>query len=115
MPRFWFFVLFFFATVPLTDFATVVVPWNDLKIKHTWHSVPVNWETLGHPSAGSTIDLHIVLEPERETALIDAVSEISNPKHSRRVILTIPPLAPLFTCAVAPFQISNIPFEGTGR
>ena len=93
MQHFWIFVLFFLAAVTLTEVTTSVVPWNDMKIKHTWHDIPVHWETLGHPSAGSTIDLHIVLEPDRESALIEAVSEISDPKHSRHV-LTIPPPAP---------------------
>ena len=104
MPHFWLFVLIFFAAVPLYDLATPVVPWDDMKINHTWNVTPVNWETLGHPSAGSTIDINIVLKPYRESALIDAVSEISDPKHSRHGHLTIPPLAPSFTCAFAPFR-----------
>ena len=114
MPHFWLFALLFLTAVPLTDSATPVAPWDDMKIKHTWHDIPVNWETLGHPPAGSTIDLNIVLQSDQETALINAVSEISNPNHSRHVLLTIPPPEPLFTCTTAPFQISGIPFEGTG-
>ena len=114
MQRLWLFVLFFLAAVSLTTLATPVLPWGDMKTKHAWPVVPLNWETLGHPSAGSTIDLHIVLKPDLESALIDAVSEISNPKHSRHVLLTIPTSAPSFTCVVAPFQISRIPFGGTG-
>ena len=115
MPRLWLFTLFFLAAAPLTGVATPAVPWDDMKIKHTWNAIPVNWETLGYPSAGSTIDLHIVLEPHRENALSDAASEISNPKHSRHVLLIIPRPAPILTCAAAPFQISGIPFQGTGR
>lgn len=57
--------------------------WDDMHVKHTWHAVPVDWESLGHPSAGTTIDLYIALEPERESALIDALSEVSNPRHPR--------------------------------
>ena len=114
MQHLWFFVIFFLAVVPLTDFATSVAPWDDMKIMHTWHDIPLNWETLGHPYAGSTTDLHIVLQPDRESALLDAVSEISNPKHSRHALLTIPPPAPSFTYAAAPFQISRVPFQGTG-
>ena len=113
MPHLWLFVLFFLAAVSLTDVATLVIPWDDMKIKHTWNAIPINWETLGHPLAGSTIHLHIVLEPHRENALNDAVSEISDPNHSRHLLLTIPPPAPLLTCAAAPFQISGIPFKGT--
>ena len=114
MQHFWFFVLFFLGAVPLTDVATPVVPWDDMKTKHTWNAIPDNWETLGHPPAGSNMDLHIVLEPDRKSALTDALSEISNPQHPRQVLLTIPPPVPLFTYAAAPFQISGIPFEGTG-
>ena len=91
MPHIWLFALFFFAAVPFTHVAAVIIPWKNMKMKHTWHGIPVNWETLGHPSAGSTIDLHIVLQPDQESVLIDAVSEISNPKHSRHVLLTIHP------------------------
>ena len=113
MPYFWFFVFFILSAVPLADVAAPVVPWGDMKIKHSWHDIPVNWETLGHPSAGSTIDLNIVLQPDQESALNDAVSEISNPKHSRHVILNIPLPAPLLICAAARFQISGFPFERT--
>ena len=113
MRHLWLFALFFLAVAPLTDVATPAVPWDDMTIKHTWNAIPVNWETLGHPSAGSTIHLHIVLEPYRENALSDAVSVISDHIHSRHVLLIIPRPAPLLTCAAAPFQISGIPFEGT--
>ena len=81
MPYFWFFVFFILSAVPLADVAAPVVPWGDMKIMHTWHDIPVNWETLGHPPAGSNMDLHIVLEPDRESALTDALSKISNPEH----------------------------------
>ena len=114
MPHLWLFVLFVLAAVPLTDVATPVIPWNDMKIKHTWNAIPVNWETLSHPSTGSTIHLHIVLETHRENAFSDTVPVISDLIHSRHVLLTIPPPAPLLTCAAAPFQISGIPFKGTG-
>jgi hypothetical protein len=106
-------VFFFFLTIMfLADFVTPLEPWDDMKVKHTWHAIPVNWEILGHPLAGTRIKLHIALRPERESALIDAVSEISNPRHPRHVLLTTPPLAPLFTCTASPFQIWRIPFRG---
>jgi hypothetical protein len=104
-------LLFFLTAVPLTDFATPVVPWDDMRVKHTWDAVPVHWESLGHPAAGATIDLYIALEPNQESALIDTLSEVSDPRHLRHVH---PPLVPLFTSAAAPFQIWCIPFEGTG-
>ena len=112
MPHFWLFVLFFFAAVPLYDLATPVVPWDDMKIKHTWNFTPVNWETLGHPSAGSTIDINIVLKPDRESAPIDAVSEISDPKHSRHPPHHFSARAFIHMCLCS-VQISRIPFQGT--
>ena len=115
MQHFWLFLFFFLAPVPLTYVAMPVAPWDDMKIMHTWNAIPVNWETLGHPSAGSPIDLHIVLDPDLDAALTDALSEISNPNHPRHVLLiTNPPPVHLFICAAAPFQIPGIPFQGTG-
>ena len=111
MQQSWLYGLFFLAAVRLTELAIPFVPSDDVKIKHTWHAIPANWETLGHPYPGSAIDFNIVLQPDQESALIDAVSDISNQKHSRHVILTTPTSAPSFTCAVAPLQISHIPFE----
>jgi tripeptidyl-peptidase-1 len=84
----WFSVLIFLTAVLLADFASPLEPWDDIQVKHTWHTVPVDWEGLGHPPAGSKINLHIALRPERESALIDAVSEISDPKHPRHVLFT---------------------------
>ncbi|KAH8995567.1 hypothetical protein EDB86DRAFT_1100793 [Lactarius hatsudake] len=56
------------------------LPWDDMRVKHTWSTVQLesNWETLGIPSAGATIDLYIVLGPHQENALIDALYEISD-------------------------------------
>ena len=88
MQHFWFFVLFILAAVPLTYVATPVVPWGDMKVVHAWNAIPINWETLGHPSAGSTVDLYVVLEPDLDAALTDALSEISNPNHPRYIFLS---------------------------
>ncbi|KAI9454060.1 subtilisin-like protein, partial [Lactarius psammicola] len=64
---------------PFANFATPLTPsWDDILVKHTWSDVPPNWETLGHPPAGTTIDLHFVLKPHRENALIDALYEVSD-------------------------------------
>ena len=41
MLHFWPFVLLFLATVPLIGVATTVVPWNNMEIMHTWHTIPV--------------------------------------------------------------------------
>ncbi|KAH9168160.1 subtilisin-like protein [Lactarius sanguifluus] len=57
--------------------------WNETKVKHAWHTIPENWVDLGHPSAGTTIDLHLALKSHDENALIDALYEISDPNHQR--------------------------------
>src|SRR6266702_716525 len=115
MRYYWLSVLSLLTAATLADFATPLVPWDDMRVKHTWDAVPPNWESLGHPAAGTTIDLYIALQPHRESALIDALYEVSDPTHLRHDPLTAPPLVPLFTCAAAPFQIWRTPFQGTGR
>src|ERR1700761_6418483 len=54
-------------------------PWDDMRVKHEWNTVPSNWESLGPPPFNTTIDLHFALEPHNETALIDALYEVSTP------------------------------------
>ncbi|KAF8272433.1 peptidase S8/S53 domain-containing protein [Lactarius quietus] len=58
-------------------------PWGDKRVKHAWKTTPDNWESLGPPPAGTTIDLYIALKPHRESALIDALIEVSNPRHQK--------------------------------
>ncbi|KAH9054785.1 Pro-kumamolisin, activation domain-containing protein [Lactarius vividus] len=74
-----------------------LAPWADVRVKHAWRSVPGNWETLGCPSAGTTIDLYIALNPHQEDALIDALYQVSDPKHPRHVHLTAALLTPSST------------------
>ncbi|KAH8984530.1 subtilisin-like protein [Lactarius akahatsu] len=59
--------------------------WDDMRIKHSWYAVPENWESLGNPLSGTTIDLYVALKPEahRENALIDTLYQVSNPNHPR--------------------------------
>ncbi|KAH9060148.1 subtilisin-like protein [Lactarius vividus] len=72
------------AVVPFSNVAKPLIPrWDDLRVKHTWGAVPPNWESLGHPSAGTTIDLHFALKPYHENALIDALYEVSDPKSPK--------------------------------
>ncbi|KAF8260342.1 subtilisin-like protein [Lactarius quietus] len=63
--------------------APLVPRWDDTRVKHTWHAVPSNWESLGLPSTNTTIDLHIALLPQSENALIDALYEVSTPGHPK--------------------------------
>ncbi|KAH9054780.1 subtilisin-like protein [Lactarius vividus] len=83
MRHHWLYALSFLTATPLADFATPLAPWADVRVKHAWSSIPANWETLGCPSAGTTIDLYIALNPHQEDALIDALYEVSDPKHPR--------------------------------
>jgi hypothetical protein len=79
-------VLFIFAagsvgrqTTPLTG------RWDEKTVKHSWDAVPQNWESLGHPPVDTTIDLYLALKPQHENALIDALQEVSNPRHAKYV------------------------------
>ncbi len=59
----------------LAGLATPSSPhWDDMHTKHSWDVTPVNWESLGSPPIGTTIDLHVALKLHRENALIDARS-----------------------------------------
>ena len=86
MRHFWLSPLVFLAVLPLAGFTAPVEPWDDMRVMHTWHTVPVNWESLGHPSVGTTLNLYIALKPYRESALTDALDEISNPRHPRHAL-----------------------------
>ncbi|KAH9032042.1 hypothetical protein EDB85DRAFT_2275222 [Lactarius pseudohatsudake] len=66
--------------------------WDDKPVKQKWSTTLSNWEPLGHPPAGTTIDLHIVPKPHSENgALIELLYEVSNPRHPK-YILAIPNL-----------------------
>ncbi|KAH9054644.1 subtilisin-like protein [Lactarius vividus] len=79
----WLYVLSFLTATPLTDFATPLAPWGNMQVKHTWSAVPANWDTLGCPSTGTTIDLYIALNSDQEDALTDALYQVSDPKDPR--------------------------------
>lgn len=82
-------------------------------MKHTWHTVPANWESLGPPPTNTTIDLFIALKPRHKNALTDALYEVSSPGHKKRVF-TIPPFVLVLICTTAPFQIWCALVEKTG-
>jgi hypothetical protein len=101
-----------FSFLTAMVFATpAIVPWDDMRVKHTWHAVPADWESQGHPSAVTVIDLHIALKPERESALIDTLYEVSDPRHPKCVIS---PLLRSSFYSRAPLQIWRVPFQGRG-
>ncbi|KAH9062394.1 subtilisin-like protein [Lactarius vividus] len=85
-------VLFVIALVLPGSPAKPLSPhWDDMPahIKHSWNTVPKNWEALGHPPSGTTIDLYITLKPQRENAVVDTLYEVSQPGHPRyRAYLT---------------------------
>jgi tripeptidyl-peptidase-1 len=67
-------------------------PWGEMLVKHKWIHIPDDWVTLGQPPNGATLDLHIALRPDHESALIDALQEVSQPRHPKHVT----PQSPLF-------------------
>ncbi|KAH9035171.1 subtilisin-like protein [Lactarius deliciosus] len=70
-------VLSLLAPGPLSSLATPFAShWDDHRPKHTWNSVPESWRNLGHPPAGTTIDLHIALKAKNEN--------VSSPDHPRQ-------------------------------
>src|SRR6266702_2230047 len=101
----------------LWPFATSLSPrWDDIHVKHAWDAVPANWECLGHPPVGTTIDLYVALKPQHENALIDTLYEVSEPRHRKHVLSTAPLRTHLLTCgAVTPLQIRRTPVQGAGR
>ncbi|KAH9041309.1 subtilisin-like protein [Lactarius pseudohatsudake] len=71
-------------TTPLDSAATPFPPnWNDMHTKHRWNTIPGEWESIGQPPVGTTIDLHVALKPHREHALTETIHEVSNPKHQK--------------------------------
>ena len=101
MWYYWLSALSFLIAVLLAKFATAAEHWDEMWVKHTWNAVPVSWEIQGNTTAGAMINLRIALKPNRESALIDALSEVSNPANPRNVLLATPPLEPLFMCATS--------------
>ncbi|KAF8267514.1 subtilisin-like protein [Lactarius quietus] len=82
--RRWYSVLCILSVVPLAEFTMPLAPlWGDTRVKHAWNTVPDKWESLGFPPIGTTIDLYIALKPHRENALVDALYEVSNPRHQK--------------------------------
>ncbi|KAH8986031.1 subtilisin-like protein [Lactarius hatsudake] len=77
-------VLSVLAAVPFADSETPLPPpWHDILVKHTWNAVPSNWEALGHPPDGTTIDLYVALKPHHENALVDALYNVSDPRSPK--------------------------------
>ena len=54
----------------------------------------------------------MALKSQRENALIDALYEVSNPKHTEHVSSNTPPRTHVLTCAVALLQIRQTPLQG---
>ncbi|KAH9071519.1 hypothetical protein EDB83DRAFT_2364392, partial [Lactarius deliciosus] len=85
----------FLLSAPLGGNATS--RWDHMRSKHSWKSIPENWESQGLPTADTVIDLYIALKPYRENALVDALNEVSDPGHPRHVSSTIHSLR-MFSC-----------------
>ena len=72
---------------PATSLPT---PWGEMLEKHKWTQIPGNWITLGRPPDAATIDLHIALKAHRESALVDALQEVSEPRHPKYILFAAP-------------------------
>ncbi|KAI9451810.1 subtilisin-like protein [Lactarius psammicola] len=78
------FVLSIPTVPPLAGLATPLAqPWDDMSVKHAWKAVPDNWESLGPPLPGTEIDLYVALEPHNESALVDALYDVSTPGNPK--------------------------------
>jgi hypothetical protein len=109
-------ILSVLAAATLSDLAaSLAPPWDEVVLKHTSDTVPVDWVTLGDPPAGTTIDLHFSLKPYQENALIDALNEVSNPMHRKHVLSDISLRVHGLTCAAVSSQIWRTSFKGAGR
>ncbi|KAN0113839.1 serine protease [Russula decolorans] len=81
---YWLSVLFVTVLAAPLGLTTSLSPrWDDMRSKHSWGSIPEKWECQCHPPVGTIIDLRIALKPHRESALIDALYEVSDPNHSK--------------------------------
>ena len=88
---YWFSVLSVLATASIGLANSIVPRWDDMKVKHTWDSIPDKWEHHSHPPDHATIDLRIALKPHRENALIGALYEVSDPDHPKCVFVPLCP------------------------
>ncbi|KAH8986033.1 Pro-kumamolisin, activation domain-containing protein [Lactarius hatsudake] len=67
--------------MPFANFAMPLPPpWDDIRVKHT---IPPNWEPLGHPHTGTTIDLRLALKPHDENTLREALYKVSDPRSPK--------------------------------
>ncbi|KAH9060351.1 subtilisin-like protein [Lactarius deliciosus] len=73
-------VLYALAAVPLSSLAKPLSPrWGPMYTKHSWNAAPEDWQSLGHPPPGTTIDLYVALKSQHEDALSDTLYEVSEP------------------------------------
>ncbi len=105
------FVLFILTASNLASFVTH--PWHDVRVKHAWDAVPQNWECLGPPPPGTTINLHLVLKPHNEDALTDTLLEVSTPNNPKHVILNIT-LSLIYLLVQSSLQIWRTFVQGGG-
>jgi len=108
-------VLSILAVIPFASLAKTLSPrWDNMHVKHSWSAVPENWESTGRPLNGTTIDLYVALKAHRENALIDALSEVSDPNHPRHVSSIISSLMHILTSVAALMQIRGTLVQGAG-
>ncbi|KAH8997059.1 hypothetical protein EDB83DRAFT_2607062 [Lactarius deliciosus] len=109
----WIAVLFLLSVAPLGGGSGIATScWDNMRSKHSWKTIPENWECLGLPAADTMIDLYIALKPYRENALVNALNEVSDPGHPRHVSSTMHSLRMFSQCA-ATLTLSNSSVRGS--
>ncbi|KAH8983887.1 subtilisin-like protein [Lactarius hatsudake] len=85
-------VLFVIALVLLGSLAKPLSPpWDDMHIKHSRNTVLKDWEALGRPPSGTTIDLYIALRPQCENAVVNTLYEVRTRPSKEQVADLVAP------------------------
>src|SRR5258708_12507064 len=79
------------ATVPFGLAFPLKPRWDDMRVKHSWDSIPDKWECQGHPPADTTIDLRVALKPPHDNALIHRLHHATDPTHPNSVFIPFLP------------------------
>ncbi|KAH8979043.1 subtilisin-like protein [Lactarius akahatsu] len=97
-------VLAVLSALLFSGFATpLAARWDGMKVKHAWDAVPNNWESLGHPSNQTTIDLYFALKSHHEDAMAEALYGVSDPERSRYA-----PTPPICARMHPPVSLSHV-------
>src|SRR6202012_273004 len=71
--------------------------------KDKWILILENWQNLGHPPAGTTINLHIALKAQNENIFLDTPYDVNILEYQMCVPLHHSSVHTVFTCAAFPW------------